>query len=404
MPQKRGKWWVIQVRQDVCAGGKRKRVNKRVRLALIADTPERQARKLAAEHLRPMNQGLQSIGAATNFEHFVENTYKPVVMPTFATTTRGRTDGVIKNYLIPTFGKASLGDITKMEIQRYLSGLAHSTKLGHQSRDKIRDVLSSILASAVEYDLLSRNPVDGVRLPACKTGRRQKPHVTPEQFAALISAVPEPYATMMYVAVWTGLRVSELVGLRWNDVQADALTIDERYCRGDWGAPKSDASNATIGVAPGVIARIQRLKTLTVKVRAGRATRKYKVVKADGPDDLVFQSVREGRPMRDNNILVRFIKPAARKLGIGFVNWRCLRTSHATWMVEAGANPKDVQGQMRHSRISTTMDIYAQFVPDSQRRAIAKMSEMVTERTTAGKETAPAHSLEAARPITRVVQ
>jgi hypothetical protein len=45
------------------------------------------------------------------------------------------------------------------------------------------------------------------------------------------------------------------------------------------------------------------------------------------------------------------------------------------------ANPKDVQGQMRHSRISTTMDIYAQFVPESQRRALAKMSAMVESRT-----------------------
>jgi integrase len=85
--------------------------------------------------------------------------------------------------------------------------------------------------------------------------------------------------------------------------------------------------------------------------------------------------------MRDNNILSRHIKPAARKLGLPWINWRCLRTSHATWMVEAGANPKDVQGQMRHSRISTTMDIYAQFVPESQRRALAKMSAMVESRT-----------------------
>ncbi|MFI5110069.1 MAG: hypothetical protein ACHP9S_10700 [Terriglobales bacterium] len=50
-------------------------------------------------------------------------------------------------------------------------------------------------------------------------------------------------------------------------------------------------------------------------------------------------------------------------------------------MIEAGANPKDVQGQMRHSRISTTMDIYAQFVPESQRRALGKMSQMVAART-----------------------
>jgi hypothetical protein len=60
--------------------------------------------------------------------------------------------------------------------------------------------------------------------------------------------------------------------------------------------------------------------------------------------------------MNDQNILKRHLQPAARKLGLPFVNWRCLRTSHATWLVQAGADPKSVQGQMRHSRISTTMD------------------------------------------------
>jgi integrase len=106
--------------------------------------------------------------------------------------------------------------------------------------------------------------------------------------------------------------------------------------------------------------------------------RHFRVVKADGPDDLVFQSVQQGKPMRDGNILNRFIKPAARKLGL-HVNWRCLRTSHATWLVQAGATCKDVQGQMRHSRISTTMDIYAQIVPASQRRALEKLSQFVNE-------------------------
>jgi integrase len=165
----------------------------------------------------------------------------------------------------------------------------------------------------------------------------------------------------------------------------DSITIDERYCRGDWSQPKSDASNATIGVDRCVIERIHRLKLLTVEVRAGSAIRKHKLVKSDGPDDLVFQSVRDGKPLRDNNILSRFIKPAGRKLGFGFVNWLSLRTSRATWMIEAGANPKDVQGQMRHSRIQTTLDIYAQFVPESQRRAVEKTSQMVATRIAAAR-------------------
>src|SRR6266487_222185 len=98
--------------------------------------------------------------------------------------------------------------------------------------------------------------------------------------------IPEPYASMVFVAIYTGLRASELIGLRWRNVHENALTVEERCCRGDWGVPKSEASAATIAVNRCVIERIHLLKLLTVKVRAGRATRKYKVVKSDGPNDL----------------------------------------------------------------------------------------------------------------------
>jgi len=78
------------------------------------------------------------------------------------------------------------------------------------------------------------------------------------------------------------------------------------------------------------------------------------------------------------------LRPAALKLGIDpkKATWRSLRTSCATWMIEAGANPKDVQGQMRHSRITTTMEIYAQQIPESQRRAVARTMDMVESRRT----------------------
>jgi integrase len=157
----------------------------------------------------------------------------------------------------------------------------------------------------------------------------------------------------------------------------NTITIDERYCRGDWGAPKSESSNATIPVNRAVIERIHRLKLLTVQVRAGNAVRKYRVVKSDGPEDLVFQSIRDGKPIRDNNILNRFIKPAARETGLDWVNWRSLRTSHAVWLKLAGADVKDAQGQMRHSRASTTLDIYQQFVPESQRRVVERLTALV---------------------------
>ena len=109
-------------------------------------------------------------------------------------------------------------------------------------------------------------------------------------------------------------------------------------------------------------------------VKAGDAERKYKAVKSDGPDDLVFQSVAKGAPMRDNNILARHIKPVGRKLGMEWVNWQVLRRSCATWLQLAGVDVKDAQGIMRHSRASTTQHVYQQLVPESQRRAIQKLT------------------------------
>ena len=187
---------------------------------------------------------------------------------------------------------------------------------------------------------------------------------------------------MVYVCVFAGLRVSELIGLKWEDVHADSLTIDERYHRGDWSQPKTSDSSANIGVDEQVVERILRLKDMEVTINWGaRGARKtFKLVRSSGHGDLVFQSLVIGGPMSDQRVLSRHIKPAARNLGIGWVNWQALRRSYGTWLVEAGADPKAVQGQMRHSRISTTMDIYAQFVPNSQRRAVKQMMDMVTAR------------------------
>jgi integrase len=236
-----------------------------------------------------------------------------------------------------------------------------------------------VLRSAVEYGFLVRNPVENVRMRAERRGKkRNKPYLAPAQFNQLLELIAEPYSTMVYVGIYTGLRVSELAELRWDDIHEESITIDERYCRGDWGAPKSESSNATIGVNRCVVERIHRLRILTVKVRAGRAIRNYRVVKSDGPNDLVFQSVKDGKPIRDNNILTRFIKPAARKLGLHWVNWRSLRTSHAVWLKMAGADVKDAQGQMRHSRATTTLDIYQQFVPESQQRVVNRLSALGT--------------------------
>ena len=392
-PELVGRWWQIRVYHDEYFNGRRIRVRKRIRLA-PASMAIREVQKIKAEYLRPLNQGLVSEGSATPFEGFVQTVYAVTELPRMASSTQDRYKGIIDNYLIPTFGSASMRDMTQLALQKYILGFqikeheesenrndrkdGSQKGLSRESVDKIRDVLSSILGSAVKYGFLVKNPAEGVHVAPAKRGtRRHKPFIRPEQFAALVELIQEPYATMVFVAVYTGLRISELIALRWSDIHEQSITIDERFCRGDWAAPKSDASNTTIPVNSKVIERIKGLRTLTVKIKAGSGTRSYQVVKFHSPDDLVFQSVRTGQPMRDNNILVRHIKPAARKLGIGWVNWLVLRRSYATWLRMVGTDPRDRQSLMRHSRFTTTAEVYEQDLPESQLRAVEKLSALV---------------------------
>lgn len=290
------------------------------------------------------------------FAEFVDTIYTPVVLPKLASSTRIRYQGIIANYLRPQFGKAQVNAISVLDVDRFLTALAEGD-LTHESLDKIRDVLSGIFSAAVRYGHLDRNPARGIRLPRTKWRRQCKPYITPKQLHSIVATMREPYATMVFTAAWTGLRISELVGLRWRNVGPDSITVAERYCRGDWGEPKTQASTATIPVNKSVLSRLQCMKPGT-------------------PDDLVFHT-RGGRPLRDNNVLVRHLKPAGRTQGIGWVNWLVLRRSFATWLKLAGADVKDAQGLMRHARASTTLDIYQQFVPESQRRVVDRLSELL---------------------------
>jgi len=93
-----------------------------------------------------------------------------VVLPLMATTTQSRSRRVIQNYLLPAFGNACLRDLGTLQLQRYFSGMTGSG-LSHESKDKIRDVLSSVLGSAVRYQLLVKNPMEGVQLPPGTIGK-----------------------------------------------------------------------------------------------------------------------------------------------------------------------------------------------------------------------------------------
>src|SRR5262249_31314093 len=150
-------------------------------------------------------------------------------------------------------------------------------ELGAESLKKIKNCYASVMAVALEHRYIANSNVQNLKMPKPKKGKRPRPHISPEKAAAIIEIMPEPYATMFVTAVCGGFIPSELVALREEDVLDDALVIDEKYCRGEWGPPKTEARNAAVPVPKFVIDRIRRLKTMTVRIGGGRG--KYQTFK-----------------------------------------------------------------------------------------------------------------------------
>ena len=215
-PRKEGKWWYLRLWEDVFENGMRVRKLKRIKLAL-ATMGERQVRKIALDIVAPKNKSIITTGAAVNFSEYVDTAYMNTAFKKLSSTTRACYQGMIDKHLKPAFGKSTLSEITPYAVDAYFSAMP-SRGVSHPLASKIMDTLSSILRSAVRYKHIAVNPLEGLEVAPDKRGKRAKPFIYPSQFDALVQIIPEPYATMVYVAVWTGLRVSELSALRWRNI------------------------------------------------------------------------------------------------------------------------------------------------------------------------------------------
>ena len=122
VPKREVNFWYLLCWQDAFVEGIQTRKRQRIKLA-PATVPEREVRKIAAEILRPVNQGLVSVGSAVNFKEYLESTYMPTELPLLAKTTQDSYQGIIAKYLEPRFSSSCLSDLTPLTLQRYFSGL-----------------------------------------------------------------------------------------------------------------------------------------------------------------------------------------------------------------------------------------------------------------------------------------
>ena len=190
--------------------------------------------------------------------------------------------------------------------------------------------------------MIDSNPVELVR----QSNRRLKaPRVlTPLDFQALLQELREPYRTMVTVSACLGLRASEVMGLKWGDIDWDDLTILVRrsVVAGRVAETKTEASAKPLPLDPDLATALldwRREATYT------------------GASDFVFAG-DSGRPRWQGMILKDYIQPAAATAGIGNVGWHTFRHSYRAWLKRFGA-PAEIQKElMRHSNLKTTLEIY----------------------------------------------
>ena len=324
---------------------------------------KRQAMKIADELLRPLNLGKITPFSAITFREFVEKHFIPNVFPTLKISTRKRYQSTIKTHLLPAFGKQRLCDLQRLDIQTFV--LQKLDKgLSWETADHLRNLLSKIYRTAKKWGYYAGdNPASEVELPE-KRPVREKHVLSPAQIPKLLAVLREPFRTMALVGILTGLRVGEILGLRWIDVDLDSgeIRVSQRCYRGDMDSPKTRSSRRTLPLPQMCADALRRLQ-------AGSGPREKAA--------LVFQTSK-GTPYSDTNILHRELKPAGQKIGAPWLSWHTFRRTHATLLQLAGGSLKDAQAQLGHSKLSTTLELYTIPLPAHQREAVENLSRMVT--------------------------
>jgi integrase len=177
----------------------------------------------------------------------------------------------------------------------------------------------------------------------------------------LAAALNEPARSITLLLVLTGLRVGELLALRWGSIDLNAclLRVCETVYDGHFDRPKTKRSARTIPIGRETAEILAALRPADVD-----------------PKSLVF-ATREGLPLERWNLLRKHLKPAAKKLGLPGVTWHLLRHSHATMLDSVGTPLGTMQSLLGHSTPEITREIYLHAIPEEQRRAVESVERLV---------------------------
>jgi integrase len=257
-------------------------------------------------------------------------------------------------YIKPRFADRKVSAITKPMVQEFRLDLLQGGSRAMASK-AIR-ALSAILNNAMQIGAINQNVAALVKVGRAK--REAEKIVIPERadLRAMIAAATDAERPLILTAVATGLRSSELRGLRWQDIDFAAATITVRQRADEWGElgpPKSNAGKRTIPVPPELVLELRRWKLRAPPSKL----------------DLAFPS-RSGTPLRHNNMLRRMYYPLQVRAGLTTrYGFHALRHAAASGWIESNIDLKRLQVWIGHENIQLTLDTYGHLLKDKAKDA-----------------------------------
>jgi integrase len=276
----------------------------------------------------------------------------------------------IRKHIRPRWAEVPLNRMTPMAVEDWLKRLP----LAPKTRSHIRSLMHTVFECAQRWDLAERNPIKLVRVKGGSKRLKTPRIITPDEFDQLLGLIREPFRTMVLLAGCLGLRVSEIVGLKWCDFDFDnlSLLVQRSRVHGKDGDVKTEYSRDRVPLDPAL----------------AQALVDHRMRWFEAPDGWLFANPVTRRPYHQEEIQKRHIRRAGIAAGIGSdIGWHTFRHSYRSWLDEAGA-PMTVQKElMRHASIQTTMNVYGKAMSDTKRQAHSKIVAMVLKKRGPQSET-----------------
>ncbi|MEP6814433.1 MAG: site-specific integrase [Marmoricola sp.] len=301
------------------------------------------------------------------FAEYVETVWLPSKQ--VETSTRAAYRSYLDKHFIPTFGRRPMGKILPSEVQRWVT-TATQNGLSAASVGKYHTMLASVFERALIDRVVTFNPCAHTELP--KKVKRKTRTLTPDEYDAILAALPTQHRLMVETAINTGLRWGELIALkpRHLDLTAGKLTVEETIV--EVSIKNSPTGNRMLTKPypkdnePRTMALPDDLLTQLAEHIADRAL---------GSGELLF-ATRDATPFSRNTFRTRVWRPAVAASGVDFdVRVHDLRHAHASWLLAGGSDLKSVMDRMGHAQITTTQK-YLHTLPDADTKNLTALDRI----------------------------